>query len=207
IQESGEYFLYRHIRLDTNVPFYVGIGKKGKYRVSYQWEYRRAFEGKKSSKRNNFWKRIVNKTNYKIEILLESDNLNFIKEKEKEFIKLYGRADLGLGTLCNLTDGGDGCENFKFSKEQLYKLSRIQRNNLAKSVILMDLNGNFIKEFETITDISKFLNNSRSNIKLVCNKIAKSTNGIIERSVNGYLVCYKQDYKENVYKFDLTQVR
>ena len=30
------------------------------------------------------------------------------EEKEKEFIKLYGRRDLGLGTLVNLTDGGYG---------------------------------------------------------------------------------------------------
>lgn len=28
--------------------------------------------------------------------------------REKELIALYGRADLGLGTLFNLTDGGDG---------------------------------------------------------------------------------------------------
>ena len=28
IEDQGKYYLYRHIRLDTNEPFYIGIGKK-----------------------------------------------------------------------------------------------------------------------------------------------------------------------------------
>src|SRR6478736_5637994 len=101
-QNNSTYFLYRHIRLDTNQVFYIGIGKMYNDNKSYEWKYRRAFESSKY-KRNTIWRRIVAKTNYEVEILLESDSLSFIKQKEKEFIKLYGRADLGLGPLCNLT--------------------------------------------------------------------------------------------------------
>lgn len=102
IQEEGQYYLYRHIRLDRNEVFYVGIGTKAEqYRP-----YRRAYSKKG---RNDIWSRIIAKTNYEVEILLESDSLEFIKLKEKEFINLYGfrYAENKKGTLCNLTFGGE----------------------------------------------------------------------------------------------------
>lgn len=97
-----KYYLYRHIRLDTNKVFYVGVG------TNTNKKYVRA---NSCLKRNIFWNRVVNKTRYEVEILLESNDYDFILSKEKEFIKLYGRRDLGLGTLCNLTDGGEGSPN------------------------------------------------------------------------------------------------
>ena len=74
--------VYRHIRLDKNEPFYIGITDNNKYRKS------------EKKGRNVIWKNIVNKTNYTIEILL--DNLSYKEaiEKEIEFIKLYGRIDI-----------------------------------------------------------------------------------------------------------------
>lgn len=100
------YYLYRHIRLDKKEPFYIGIGTIQV--IDNKYHYSRA---KDKSNRNIFWERIVNKTKYKVDILLESNNYDFIKQKEIEFIKIYGRRDLNLGTLCNLTDGGEGCSN------------------------------------------------------------------------------------------------
>lgn len=109
IENEGKYYLYRHIRLDTGEPFYIGIGTKFTDRAyTYKGIYRRAFV---KSKRNNFWKSIVNKTGYEVEILLESDDYKFINQKEIELITLYGRRDLNKGTLVNLTDGGDGVFN------------------------------------------------------------------------------------------------
>lgn len=101
ITDSGKYYLYRHIRLDKNQVFYIGIGSKTKTDYKY---YKRAH---KIHGRNNFWKNIIQKTEYEVEIILESDNLEFILCKEKEFIKLYGRRDLKEGTLVNLNDGGE----------------------------------------------------------------------------------------------------
>ena len=49
--------VYRHRRLDTNEIFYVGIGKAET----------RAHN--KSNNRSLFWKNIVNKTNYSVEII------------------------------------------------------------------------------------------------------------------------------------------
>lgn len=101
-----KHYLYRHIRLDKNEPFYIGIGTK-QYNnpSSMSSEYRRAFS---KYKRNKIWHDIVVKSDYEVEILLESDDYEFIKKKETEFVKLYGRKNLNTGTLSNLTDGGDG---------------------------------------------------------------------------------------------------
>ena len=106
IGQSLQHYLYRHIRLDKNEPFYVGIGTtQNKYlKSSEKYRYQRAY----NKQRSNWWSKITNKTEYEVEILLESDDYEFIKQKEIEFVALYGRRDLGKGTLVILTDGGDG---------------------------------------------------------------------------------------------------
>jgi hypothetical protein len=86
--------VYRHIRKDKNEPFYIGIGKTEK----------RAF---RTDFRNKYWTSI-SKKGYIVEILFEDLSWEKACEKEIELIKLYGRKDLGLGTLVNMTDGGDG---------------------------------------------------------------------------------------------------
>ena len=98
-----KYFLYRHIRLDKDEVFYIGIGSKRSF-DNPKRVYSRAYN---KSARNIFWKRIVSKTEYEVEILLESDEFEFIKEMETELIKLYGKRCLHQGTLCNLRDGGE----------------------------------------------------------------------------------------------------
>jgi hypothetical protein len=90
-------YLYRHIRIDNNVPFYVGIGSDEKFVRAYN-----------KHRRSQKWFNIVAKTDYRVHIVLMDISLDEAKEKEIEFIKLYGRSDKGEGTLCNLTDGGEG---------------------------------------------------------------------------------------------------
>lgn len=92
-------YLYRHIRLDKNVPFYIGIGSSE--------NYARAKDG---VKRSILWKRIAAK-GYEVEILIDGLTWEQACEKEKEFISIYGRIDLKTGTLANMTDGGDGMLN------------------------------------------------------------------------------------------------
>jgi len=86
--------VYRHIRLDTNEPFYIGIGKTKKRAYSIH-------------NRNLYWNRIVKKTSYRVEILFENISWDDAQNKEIDLIKLYGRKDLKTGILCNLTDGGE----------------------------------------------------------------------------------------------------
>jgi hypothetical protein len=97
-------YLYRHIRLDTNMPFYIGIGS---HRIKGN-KYERAYS---KNIRNKIWERIVEKAQYRVEIMLDDMVREDACVKEKEFISLYGRIDLKLGTLANLTDGGDGIFN------------------------------------------------------------------------------------------------
>ncbi len=104
IVHTRKYYLYRYIRLDKDEPFYIGIGTKSIEDIKYN-TYKRADAIKKG---NTIWKGIVSKTEYIIEILLESDDYVFIKQKEIEFIKLYGRINKKTGILSNMTDGRDG---------------------------------------------------------------------------------------------------
>jgi hypothetical protein len=86
--------VYRHIRLDKNQPFYIGIGD---------------YESRAYIKhgRNPFWNNIINKTEYRIEILFDDLTWENAQEKEIELISLYGRKDIGTGILVNLTHGGE----------------------------------------------------------------------------------------------------
>lgn len=109
-------YVYRHIRLDKNEPFYIGIGSDEKYH--------RAGE---RTRRNNLWKKIIAKTDYEIEILIDGVSYDFAKIKEIEFITLYGRIIDNSGTLCNLTMGGEGAKGFIFSEEAKRKSSEKQK--------------------------------------------------------------------------------
>lgn len=123
------YYLYRHIRLDKNEPFYIGIGTITPQNT-YTSIYKRAFS---RFNRNIHWNRIVSKTAFSVDILYEDNNMSVIKQKEQEFIKLYGRSDYG-GTLCNLTDGGDGIKNVaqEVRRKISLKLTGIKRSEEQK---------------------------------------------------------------------------
>jgi hypothetical protein len=111
------FYIYRHIRPDINEVFYIGKG----YRMSKSHSVR----SHEKYGRNKWWKSIVdkNKGNYNIEIIYECETEQEVNKKEIEFIELYGRRDLGKGTLVNLTNGGDGSINVKVSEETRKKLS------------------------------------------------------------------------------------
>ena len=100
-------YVYRHIRLDKNEPLYIGIAKDD------DGQYKRA---DKISKRNPIHQSILNKTQIKVEILLENISWEEACAKEVEFIALYGRIDQSTGTLANLTNGGEGTLNRTYSE-------------------------------------------------------------------------------------------
>lgn len=118
------YYLYRHIRKDTNMPFYIGVGTKTK-RKTIRSNYSRAHNMKG---RNRIHSRIVSKTDVEVEILYESNDLQEIFNKEIEFILLYGRIDLKSGTLANLTSGGEGGGQ-GWPKEVMDEAKRKRREN------------------------------------------------------------------------------
>ena len=112
-----KFYIYKHIRPDTQEVFYIGKGNTSKN--SHVERY------KTSSGRNKMWKSIVAKNNgvFIPEIICYCDTEIEVNELEKQYIKKYGRRNLGLGTLCNLTDGGDGSVGIIVTEETRHKLS------------------------------------------------------------------------------------
>lgn len=126
--------VYQHRRKDTNEVFYVGIGRNEK----------RAYTKKG---RSSYWKRIVNKYGYDIEITHKDIIWEEACAIERYLISFYGRKDLGFGSLVNMTDGGDGVNGYnhtdeyknkrsiiykgqKHSEQTKKKMSEIAKNNL-----------------------------------------------------------------------------
>lgn len=109
------YFVYRHIRLDSMMPFYIGIG------TLHKNSYHRA---RTKQGRNNHWRNIVNKVNFKYEIIFKSSSLEEVCSKEKYFIKLYGK-NINGGLLCNICDGGRENHGYRRTKEEKYNLRKI----------------------------------------------------------------------------------
>jgi hypothetical protein len=214
IEDLGLYYLYRHVRLDKNEPFYIGIGKKCKKGVKYQ--YKRALD---FVLRSELWKRIYNKSNktIKVDILLESDNHEFIKQKEIEFIKLYGRINRNSGILCNFTDGGDTRAEIKITPESKLKRSELAKKrrpsikffeNSRKTHIIKvyqyDLEGNFIREFESLTEAAKSCNSVTTNISKCCKGNFHTAGGFIWRyNKTDKIEPAKVTWKAKIYKYSL----
>jgi hypothetical protein len=95
----NDYYVYCHLRLDNEQPFYIGKGRKG-----------RCYE---ISRRSQFWKNIYNKYGRKVIFINENLTNEEAIQFEKFYINKYGRIDNGTGILCNLTDGGDGTPGCK----------------------------------------------------------------------------------------------
>jgi hypothetical protein len=89
--------VYRHITKDNNTVFYVGMGNNSRPYTK--------------TKRSSYWKNIVDKHGYYVEVLVENLSFEDAIELEVFLISLYGRKDNKTGVLCNLTDGGEGTKN------------------------------------------------------------------------------------------------
>jgi hypothetical protein len=179
-------YLYRHIRLDKNEPFYIGIGK--------ELTYGRAYD---KSERSKYWKNITSSTNYKVEIMLENLSWEEACKKEKEFIQLYGRKDLEQGTLCNFTSGGEGAYGRLLSKESKQKISKsvsgskhgmygknhtkeaVEKIIKAASKKVLDVKNNII--YESIKDAA-IKNNIRPNT------LTRKLSGIRKNNTNYILI-------------------
>lgn len=106
--------LYRHLKPNGEV-FYIGIGK----------DLKRPYA---ECGRNKYWHKIVDKYGYEVQILKYNITREDACELEVLLISWYGRAHLGTGILCNMTDGGDGTKNK--SPETRQKISDGQKGEL-----------------------------------------------------------------------------
>jgi len=85
------FYVYEHIRKDTNIPFYVGKGK--------------GYRANSTQNRNIYWKRVVEKAGYTINYVAKDidEELAYLCEQERiDQLKRLGCK------LANLTVGGEG---------------------------------------------------------------------------------------------------
>lgn len=115
-----EFYVYLHRKATNGEVFYVGKGNGV-----------RAY-GKNS--RNRFWNYIVKKHGLVVDIAYQGLQEWYAFELEQELIAYYGRKDLGLGNLCNMTDGMEGASGYKHSKESLEKFSGDNNPSKRKDV-------------------------------------------------------------------------
>jgi hypothetical protein len=174
-------YVYRHIRLDVNQPFYIGIGSDSLFK--------RAFESK-SNRRNSIWNKIVSKTSYRVEILFENLSWEEACIKEIEFISLYGRKNINTGVLCNLTDGGEGTLNCIPSKETkaLLKIRMTGSNNpmygkthspeIIEQIRLKNLGRKAPNKGKPMSERQKLLLSSVKKGSKAWNKGLKNVNGL-----------------------------
>ena len=125
-------YLYKHIRLDNNEVFYIGIG--GFNKNEKENTYVRAYS-KKS--RNKDWYNIISMTDYKVEIVMYDLTFEETLFKEREFINFYGRLDLRNGTLVNKTSGGQGSIARISSEETKKKISNYHKSLSAEDKLIM----------------------------------------------------------------------
>ncbi len=165
------YYVYRHIRTDKNEPFYIGKGTVDTDARGEKTQYWRAYD---KSGRTDFWKRVISKTSYEVEILFQSEDLKLILDKESEFIKIYGRRDLGLGPLVNLTDGGEG------------NPGRQSPPNIVR-VFAYKIDGTFYKEYKSFTDCAKDLDLNPKAVSEIANRKDEPGKKPRQKSSGGFM--------------------
>ncbi len=90
------YYVYKHMIKETEEVFYVGRGKNNR-----AWD---------KNGRNDYWKKIVNKYEYIVEIIKENLEIQESKDLEVLAIEEYK-------PRANLTKGGEGTLGYKFDPD------------------------------------------------------------------------------------------
>ena len=110
------FYVYEHIRLDTNTVFYVGKGKG-----------RRCLEARR---RNQHWKRVVAKAGgFDVRVVVDKidEELAFLAEQE-----LIAKLRLQGVPLANLTDGGEGASGYRHTDSAKTKFSKAMACTMEK---------------------------------------------------------------------------
>ena len=100
------YYVYQHVRMDTNSVFYVGKGKENRCNST--------------KNRNKHWRNITEKTEYSVEVVADGLNQELAFLCEIELIDKQKR--LGC-ILANYTSGGEGVSGYKHTEQCKRRMS------------------------------------------------------------------------------------
>ena len=141
-------YVYKHTRGDKNEVFYIGIGTRENRINSH-------------GNRNKHWHNVVNKHGYTVEIF--ADNLCWEQAWQLEIMLItrYGRRDRNLGSLVNMTDGGEGIQGHHHCDSTRLKMSKHKvkiKNSLDKLDNLTNIakliHTHTIKELSNLVGVS-----------------------------------------------------
>lgn len=137
---------------------------------------------------NSFNKYGINAFEVVIIEQLDKVDIDQLIEKEIDYIIQYNSVEDGY----NMTKDCRTYKQFKLSKEAIQKVS----TKNSKPIIQLDLDGNFIQEFKSISEAANYINEQTTNISKACKKGCS-------HSVKGFLFLYKKDYNPNkTYKYN-----
>lgn len=129
VSDNRVYCVYVLFRPWNGDPAYVGKGKDKRH-----LEYRRD----NANYKNRHLKFILDKAKrleLEVPMIVVRDNLT--EEEaflcERALIAGLGRKDLGLGTLANGTDGGEGASGYKQTEEHKKKIGAVHRGKQVSS--------------------------------------------------------------------------
>jgi hypothetical protein len=122
---NKQYYTYIWVDTKTKIPVYVGKGLQNR---------NRAFDHLKCKSRLGNLLRKRQKEGFEVlPIILLADTEEDAFEMEELLIALIGRSDLGLGTLFNLTNGGDGLSGHLFSETHRAKISAANQHRIVSA--------------------------------------------------------------------------
>ena len=136
--------------------------------------------------------------NIKHEILFTGLDELDAKEKEVELIEEFRSFEREYGYNC--TKGGDGTVGLKRSKEQIQYLKKL----LSKPVYQRQLDGTFVKRWNSIREIEKETGYARPSITNCCKKKAYQAYGFLWSFDENYIAKKKKRKNcKTVYQYDL----
>ena len=170
--------VYLHRRNDNDSIFYVGMGS--------------LIRAKSKLHRNNYWNNVVKKYGYYTEVVAKDLSTEDAYELEMFLISELGRKDLNKGILVNMTDGGDGCNNW--NDDRTKNMIEKNRKNM-KSVCQYNKKGELVATYRSISFAANQTSPSREHIRDCVNGRLKTAGGYVWVSSN-------EEYKHDISKWD-----
>jgi len=167
--KMNEYYVYKHLRNDTNECFYIGKGKNNRLYSTLD--------------RNNYWHEIADSFGFKAEIVANNLSEENAYELEKILIATYRNNG---ENLTNIYDGGkhgkipDDIKNKRAEdkkiKEKNYKIKKISQLNTEQIESIIDFESSKLR-------IAKLLKDKVFNISALEEK-TKISKYILRKIIN-----------------------